>query len=137
MLLSLPPLPLIRLQHPTTDSRLQLPPANGYFGCLLVTHAEPDGHAAALINALLDHGCVYFCCWGVACEQWHDGIDDRIVARGLGAPDEPCIMTTWHYDKPLEEAVWFLQNAAFPDETFEVDYLWQLELEICAGPSTN
>jgi hypothetical protein len=29
------------------------------------------------------------------------------------------IMTTWHDDEPLSEAIWFFVSAAFPDESYE------------------
>ena len=32
--------------------------------------------------------------------------------------DDSTIMTTWHNNESLEEAIWFTLNVAFPDDRF-------------------
>jgi hypothetical protein len=43
------------------------------------------------------------------------------------------IMTTWHDDEPLSEAVWYFLSAAFPDDSYQKTCLdW-----IVAGVGTD
>jgi len=61
---------------------------------------------------LVRHGCVYFCIWGQDCERAHDIIDESCIAI------EPVIMTTWHSDESLDQALWLFAFNAYPDETY-------------------
>ena len=67
-----------------------------------------------IANWALDQGAVYVCVWGPDCEQVHDIIDEVLVDRNPDPTDEDVIMTTWHDDETLEEALWFAVNSAFP-----------------------
>lgn len=68
---------------------------------------------------LLKRGAVYVCAWGPECERVHDSFD-RIIVEGKldGANDRNPIMTTWHKNEPLREAVWFFRYCAFPSEAY-------------------
>jgi hypothetical protein len=71
-------------------------------------------------TALIRSGARYVCCWGPDCERLHDCFDEAEGAlSGWDASDGSHVMTTWHDDEPLEEALWFALNAAIPtpDET--------------------
>jgi hypothetical protein len=70
-------------------------------------------------NWALDQGAVYVCAWGPDCERVHDIIDEVLVARNPDATDEDVIMTTWHDDETLEEALWFAVNSAIPAGAYE------------------
>jgi hypothetical protein len=61
---------------------------------------------------LVSHGCVYFCIWGPDCQRAHDIIDESCTAI------EPVIMTTWHSDESLNQALWFFAFPATPEETY-------------------
>ncbi len=92
-----------------------------YFVALLAWDAAevPTADIAHVAKILLDAGCVYFCCWGVGCERVHDIVDDVYLASGTSVQDDvSTIMTTWHAEEPLAEAVWFTRHAAFPDDRF-------------------
>jgi len=56
--------------------------------------------------------CRYACCWGTLCSHWDDSIDWSYIETDPTGdpPDETFIMTTWHDDKSLEEAMeyWWL-----------------------------
>ena len=67
-----------------------------------------------IANWALDQGAVYVCAWGPDCERVHDIIDEVLVDRNSDTTDEDVIMTTWHDDETLEEALWFAVNSAFP-----------------------
>ena len=75
----------------------------------------------------LKKGMVYFCAWGPDCERFHDILDKVIVADDLGehlfAGPSPhdTIMTTWHDDETLEDAVEFFTAAACPTHGFIPD----------------
>lgn len=60
-------------------------------------------------DKLLARGLGCFCAWGPDCERAHDlfdeGISDRIT-KGEYISDD-AMMTTWHNDQPLREALWF------------------------------
>jgi hypothetical protein len=55
---------------------------------------------------------------GIECEQWHDAVDWTVLEEfDYGdVPDDRHIMTTWHTDEPLLEAMWFAGHCAYhPD----------------------
>lgn len=67
---------------------------------------------------LVNGGCLYVVAWGVECEKWHDAVDRAVLETfDFGdIPDDKFVMTTWHSDEPLSEALWFAGNCAFhPD----------------------
>ena len=80
-----------------------------------VTNLEP-AKLVSVGRKLITAGGTYFCCWGPECETLHDAIDH---AAPEFDDDETVIMTTWHSDEVLEDAIWFFLNSAFPHETFE------------------
>ena len=51
--------------------------------------------------------------WGPSCERAHDLFDQEC----LFTPD--VIMTTWHHDEPLDDAIWYFLRTTFPDTAFE------------------
>ena len=66
-------------------------------------------------------------CGGAGCERFHDIIDDIVVEDGLserrfvGATPNDVIMTTWHANESLEEALEFFKTSALPMEGFVAD----------------
>jgi len=71
---------------------------------------EPVYSAA---SRLIDRGAIYVCTWGPDCERVHDIFDEADIGDGTKDSDE-FIMTTWHTDDSLHEAVEFFLNCAFP-----------------------
>jgi hypothetical protein len=63
---------------------------------------------------LVKSGCLYVVAWGVECEDWHDTVDWTVLeAFDFGdIPDDKFVMTTWHEDEPLSEALWFAGHCA-------------------------
>ena len=72
-----------------------------------------------IANWALDQGAVYLCAWGPDCERVHDIIDEVVCNRNPDETDEDVIMTTWHEDETLEEALWFAVNSAFAVGAYE------------------
>jgi hypothetical protein len=65
---------------------------------------------------LIDQGCVGLCVWGNECERVHDTFD---LERGPDENDTHVVMTTWHDEESLEEALWYFANCAYPTDGFE------------------
>lgn len=113
---------LFVLSYMTPDDVLkevQLP-SNRYV-CLLAWDAT--GASVETIELLARHliadGCVYICAWGADCKRVHDIFDETDMALRLDA--DAIVMSTWHDDEPLSEAIWFALNCAWPDEAYEDD----------------
>ena len=103
--------------------------AGPHFACLLACDARAwnDEVILAAANHLLDRGLVYFCAWGPDCERVHDLVDSAIVLRDNS---EYPIITTWHRDETLADALWFFLNAAYPDESFEATFKSRLAISV-------
>ena len=78
----------------------------------------PDEVIKRLATLLLEEGLAYLCAWGPDCERVHDLFDLAEAELELDVPSDSVVMTTWHADEPLEEALWFFVNCAFPDELY-------------------
>jgi hypothetical protein len=91
---------------------------SAHFACLLAIDATvlDDESVITLAERLLDQGLAYLCIWGPDCERVHDLVDGLVVCHQVQEGWGHTIMTTWHDDEPLEEAIWFLIHAAYPEE---------------------
>ena len=92
-----------------------------HFACLVLIDAQ--GIEAGLISrfaeSLLSQGAVYVCTWGPDCERVHDIFDEEIIGRGPEVPRfDTGVMTTWHADEDLDDALWFLLAVSYPDDSF-------------------
>jgi hypothetical protein len=97
---------------------------------LFVT-ADATGVNAATISdfalAALNRGMVYFCAWGPDCERLHDLVDEVLVEDDIGerkfaGPQSgDVIMTTWHANESIEEAIGFFAACAVPTDGFVTD----------------
>ncbi len=67
-----------------------------------------------LANEFYKKGMVYLCSWGNDCEIIHDLFDEEICSIFQDETDDNVIMTTWHKDETLDEALWFSINTAWP-----------------------
>ncbi|NIZ90412.1 DUF7684 family protein [Kineococcus rubinsiae] len=110
-----------------TAALLELTTGRGDFGLLLVCDARLESveDISALSRASLLAGMHWFSSWGPDCERVHDIVDadivgfviegeDRAAAVGQPAPACDLVMTTWHDDEPLSEAVEFFWTCAVP-----------------------
>jgi hypothetical protein len=78
----------------------------------------------AIIDAAIEASVAYFCAWGHCCELAHDLFDETLVGDGLEPPREsPCVMTTWHDNESLAEAVDFAIRQAQPTDDWGVTAL--------------
>ena len=98
----------------------------------LSTQVISDFAVAALVQ-----GMVYSCSWGSGCERFHDIVDevaveDDLTQRKFSGPNPgDVIMTTWHANDPLEEALYFLATLAVPTDGFLPDS--DFRLVICVA----
>ncbi len=91
--------------------------ADQYFVCLLAWDATGIGGSVVgeVAERLIKAGCAYAICWGPDCERVHDIFDE---VDSLSQPDGPVLMTTWHSDEPLVDAIWFTLFCTWPDDAF-------------------
>ena len=79
----------------------------------------------------------YFCAWGQGCEKFHDIVDEVIVEddlgkrRFVGLTGNDRVMTAWHEDQTLEEALNFFATCALPPEGMADDSSFRLVM--CVG----
>jgi hypothetical protein len=96
------------------------------FGLLLACDADPaaPGVIADAAGKALASGVGYVVAWGPGCEKVHDAFDETYVLMKLEQPDLPSVMTTWHTDDSLDEALWFFADAAqLPTRDESTDWL--------------
>jgi len=99
----------------------------GGFGLFLACDANghPRGDISTLASAALSAGMHWFASWGPDCERVHDIVDghfedlardheDRALAASQPLVDFPMVMTTWHDDEPLTEALDTFWSHAHP-----------------------
>lgn len=65
---------------------------------------------------LLSSGLTYVCVWGPDCERVHDIFDWAYIGDGSTKPGF-ALMSTWHSDESIEEAIWFFITCAIPPDT--------------------
>ena len=87
-------------------------------------------------ESALARGMVYFCAWGPGCQRFHDVVDeirDEVFRQGRFTPPTPddTVMTTWHDDEDLEEALFFFATCAYPTDEYAIDS--EYWLAICVG----
>lgn len=97
----------------------------------LFVAADVTGYTTDVISeftlAALKSGMVYFCAWGPDCGRFHDIVDEVILGDDLeerlfvppNADDH--IMTTWHEQDRLDEALDFFINWAKPVGDYQLD----------------
>jgi hypothetical protein len=99
----------------------KLPDIEGrYFACFCALDAKrlPAGELGEFCSRLLQDGCAYLCAWGPGCARVHDIMDEQIVGDN---PPDSCVgrvMTTWHAEESLPDALSFFLNSTQPDESY-------------------
>ena len=92
--------------------RWEEPEAVGPFTLLVAASASTDD-AAQIQRFAADavaSGCAYVCTWGEGCEQVHDFFDAASIAA------DRFVMSTWHAEESLPEALYFALVTAWPEE---------------------
>jgi hypothetical protein len=88
-------------------------------------------------RSALRNGMVYFCAWGHDCEKFHDTVDEVIAndyagERTFAGPTaKDTVMTTWHDNETLEEALDYFTTLALPTEGLVPNSSYRVA--ICVG----
>jgi hypothetical protein len=106
-----------------TDFPERLSLSGPRFACLLAWDARGVGvvDVSRFARKLLDSGAVYICCWGPDCERVHDIIDQEEIGPNPPPVADRVVMTTWHANQPLAEAIWYVLHC-YPDEAYATGY---------------
>ena len=97
------------------------PPCARFVLLLAHDNERTPARLEEVLGELLDRGCVYLCAWGPGCEHVHDTMDDVVLERELKGGPKQTIMTTWHSDEALSEAVDFALRHARPVDALAHD----------------
>lgn len=95
-----------------------------HFVCLLAWDARNESAEAIskFADLLINRGLAYLCAWGPDCSRVHDLFDetevDGWIGEGIVSGRKHVIMTTWHQDESLDEALWFTLICAYPNEYY-------------------
>lgn len=99
------------LEHLTHSS-----PRFALFTAMDLTAGEVEASRSS-VNKMVNRGLAYFCAFGENCEALHDCLDHAYVVQTTMNPEPDAnsvLMTTWHSDDTLEEALWFFLYTALP-----------------------
>ena len=82
---------------------------------IIIENATEADWQSAVSRWIADAGCRFAVVWGRDCASWHDCVDTANLEQfDYGdIPENDFIMTTWHENEPLEEAIWFAKWSAF------------------------
>lgn len=89
------------------------------FPCLIYSTQKTElAFKIAVASKIISAGCQFVVCAGAECEQWHDVVDDSILAAEMMSEHDPhkTIMTTWHAEDSFEELVFFFIHSTFLSE---------------------
>jgi len=91
----------------------------GHFILVLALDARPlsDETITAYGTRVLKQGVVCLCAWGPDCERVHDLFDDLRVDDQ--ETDDRCLMTSWHADETLAEAIEYGLFPALASDYYE------------------
>ncbi len=77
-----------------------------------------DERISVIAKTLLSRGLAGFSVWGPDCSRVHDLFD---LERDPDESDETLVVTTWHENEPISEAVCYFDLNAYPSSDFESD----------------
>ena len=93
--------------------QVSFPSAHTVLLIVVDAHDVSTETVARVAGRFLAAGLIYVCVWGPDCKRVHDIFDEVYVGDGTTTPGSD-MMSTWHDDEPLEEAIWFFLECAFP-----------------------
>ncbi len=102
------------------EGDIQMSSAVGQFACLCVLDGRKidDSCIRKFCRAVIGLGCAYLSCWGPDCERIQDLMDSEFEGTRPLEAQVGCVMTTWHAEESLEEAVDFFLTSTYPDEDY-------------------
>jgi len=99
---------------------------------------------AAFARNALTSGMVYCCSWGPGCERFHDIVDEVWVSSGqsndpllVRPSSDDTLMTTWHDEESLEDALDFFVSSAVPTSGYESESSFWLAIVVANSTWTQ
>ncbi len=95
------------------DIPISVPKEMTSFKCLILIEREVDAdYRHEVSGALVKAGCLFALAWGLDCTLWDDSVDWAFLELyDYGEyPEEKFVMTSWHDEETLEEAVEFAKH---------------------------
>ena len=83
------------------------------FKCLvIISESVSQARQSEISMWLVKSGCVVMCAWGINCSAWDDSVDDASIEMFNYdlPPPERFVLTTWHENESLEDAMFFLKH---------------------------
>ncbi len=120
----------------------KLPRLANYFTLFIVNNNEVfvDQYGKKA-KELINSGLAYLCAWGVDCEKIHDVIDEVDVMMGIDkkieSDDKNVIMTNWHHNETIKEALYYFLNTTAPTEKYYSECKNSLVLVIGDSSESN
>jgi hypothetical protein len=108
-------LPGKRVMIAEAPTAVSMPFCGEPFGLLIAQFGEPIEvtERGKWVDAIIASPCALTAAWGAACSAWDDEVDHALVAQNLDRGSDRFIMTTWHEQETLAEALEFFFRDAF------------------------
>lgn len=111
------------------------------FKCLvIISESVSQTRQNEVSDWLVKSGCFVMCAWGNNCSSWDDSVDWANIEQFNynPIPPESFVLTTWHENESLEEAMFFMKHS-ITHEVHKLEYVVILhissenqEAEFCA-----
>ena len=112
-----------------------------HFACFIAWDSESTSvdEISKLVEVLIKNGGAYFCSWGNDCQRVHDIIDgiDAYPYNNIGSPEDSVIMTSWHENESIDEALYYFLTFTSPDEFYESSMNSSLAISIGSKEWSN
>jgi hypothetical protein len=107
------------------------PDKSTYFNCFLYWNdSSVNKNDYGFIKQLIKYGCIYFDIWGPDCEKQHDLVDEILEQIYPNSNEDDVILTSWHSDESLNDALWTFLCANYPANKYWNDCRFSLALSI-------
>jgi hypothetical protein len=96
-------------------------PTSPHFALFVACDASTAENSlvSSVADQLMSKGLAYVCVWGPGCERVHDVFDEERVLKNPNETSESVILTTWHSNETLQEALHFFMHSAYPAAAYE------------------
>ena len=78
-----------------------------------------DDDVEALAKRCFDQGAVYLSVWGDDSERVHDLFEEGAAERDPDADADTVLLSEWHDEEPLSQAVLYAVSSAYPAAAYE------------------
>lgn len=100
------------------------------FKCLvIISESVSQTKQNEISNWLVKSGCFVMCAWGNNCSSWDDSVDWANIElfNYNPIPPESLVLTTWHENETLEEAMFFIKHL-ITHEVHKLEYVIVLHI---------